>query len=177
MTLIFVENCDFYIPGEVANIANVQECISFGIQHPNRRFKNTDINFKGFGNRKLMLYDIIKNIDSFSFEKNAMSSSDNMIVHLGHAMHGVALPLAVYLGIKKIGVIGWDGHQKNKPHHFDNNKNGYDFSEYGYKAIIECNKVFPKFLKDNFDVDIYQINTESLYTEIPKININNFINL
>ena len=154
-----------------------QDCISLGPSKPERYYKNADINFKCFGNRRKLLYDIINNIDSFSFEKNAMSSPNNMMLHLGHSMHGLALPFAVHLGVKHICVIGWDGHQKNKPHHFDNNKNGYDFSEYGCKAIKECNKVFPKFLKDNFDVDIYQINTESLYTEIPKITMNDFINL
>jgi len=169
-----LKECDFYIPGEVNNILNYVNPISFGVENSKRSFNNkTDINFRGFGNRKKLLYDIVKNIDSFSFEKNAMTSSDNMVCHLGHAMHGVALPLAVYLGIKNICVIGWDGHQKGKPHHFDNN-GSYDFSEYGNKAIVDCNKVFPKFLKDNYDVNIFQINEESLYTEIPKISYNDF---
>jgi hypothetical protein len=171
-----LKECDFYIPGETTNILNYVNPISFGVENPKRNFNNkTDINFRGFGNRRKTLYDIIKNIDSFSFEKNAMTSPDNMIVHLGHAMHGVALPLAVYLGVKNICVIGWDGHQINKPHHFDNiTTNSYDFSEYGCKAIVDCNKVFPKFLKDNYNVDIYQINDESSYTEIPKITYNEF---
>ena len=168
-----LKECDFYIPGETKNILNYVNPISFGVQNPKRNFNKTDINFRGFGNRRQILYDIVKNIDSFSFEKNAMSSPDNMICHLGHAMHGVALPLALHLGIKNICVIGWDGHQRGKPHHFDNNGH-YDFSEYGNKAIVNCNKVFPKFLKDNYNVNIFQINDESLYTEIPKISYGDF---
>ena len=101
-----------------------------------------------FWYRRKILYDIIKNIDSFSFEKNAMSSPNNMMLHLGHSMHGLALPFAVHLGVKHICVIGWDGHQKGKQSHFTNSHSKkHDFSQYGCKAIVDCNRVFPKFLK------------------------------
>jgi hypothetical protein len=162
--------CDFYIPGEVCNLRNKNN-ISFGIHNSKRQFINkTHLLLHTEGKREKMLYDIVKNKDSFSFEKNALKSSNNMLCHLGHAMHGVALPLAVHLGIKHICVIGWDGHIKGRPSHFDK-KTNYDFTEYGSKAIIECNKIFPDFLYRNYGVKLYKMNKYSLYKNIQNITV------
>ena len=58
-------------------------------------------------------------------------------------------------------------------HYFGNTRP--DVSYYGSTAIVECNKYTPTFLKTRFDTNIYQINTQSLYTKIEKKTIDECI--
>ena len=98
-----------------------------------------------------------------------------MMIHLAHAMHGVGIPLGLHIGVKNIIVIGWDGLLPGtKGSHFYRGGKA-DRSEYGSKAIVECNKHTTKFLKERFGVNLYQINTKSLYKEIPQITVDQFI--
>jgi hypothetical protein len=184
-TFNITEIADFYIPGDPIDI-KFKYCVPvrIGVQALDRIFydkkKNinlSDINFKNYGNvkRRYTLYDIEKNIDSLSWENNALTNKNHMMIHFAHAVHGVALPLCIHLGIKNIFIIGWDGHKNGaKNSHFY--KNGIqDLTYYGSTAITKCNEYIVEFLFNNFNVNIYQINTKSLYDKIPKKTIDECI--
>lgn len=151
------------------NIYQYQKPISIGVESKTRKWGYNDINFKNYGSkpRRQTLYDIPKGIDSMSWE----SLDQEMLIHLAHAMHGVGLPLCIHLGVTNIFIIGWDGQSKDNPqsHFYKNGKK--DYSHYGTTAIIDCNKYTHKFIKNRFNVNMFQINTKSLYTHIPQASI------
>lgn len=134
----------------------------------NQKYNPTDITFVNYGSgRRMILYDIINNIDSMSWEKNL---DRRMNFNKGHSMHGIALPLCILLGITDIFVIGWDGLVPGVQHsHFYGNgllpKPGY-----GTIAVVECNKYITQFLKNRWNINIFQVNERSLYTDIPKLS-------
>ena len=99
-----------------------------------------------------------------------------MMINLSHAMHGVAIPLCMHLGIKYIFVIGWDGLVPGVENSHFYKGGRKDISHYGSIAIVKCNKHITKFLMDNFNVKLYQINNSSLYTKIPKKTVVECIN-
>lgn len=184
-TYEYIGISDFFIMDEPEKIKNIKHkyCvpIRFGAQNPTRTYydknKNIqlgDIIFRGFGNRSRTLYDIPKNIDTMTFKHNALSDN-KMIVHYAHAMHGFSLPLCIHLGIKNTFIIGWDGHKRNNKnsHFYPGSK--IDLSEYGSTAVTKCNEHITDFIKNNFNKNIYQINTLSLYEYIPKKTVHECI--